>query len=83
MCSQVAEEGISVPDVDLIIMQTPAQSAISSIQRKGRTGRSSRGKVINIVTKDTSDMYIYYSTIRKEKNMKNTLDNINKQQTLK
>ena len=39
--TSVAEEGLDVPDVDLVLFYEPVPKGIRSIQRKGRTGRAS------------------------------------------
>ncbi|MFW6046020.1 MAG: helicase-related protein, partial [Natronomonas sp.] len=38
--TSVAEEGLDVPDVDLVVFYEPVPKGIRSIQRKGRTGRA-------------------------------------------
>ena len=71
--TQVSEEGISVPDVEFAIFYEPVASEIRSIQRRGRTGRTSQGKVIFLITKDTRDETYYFMSLRKEKKMKSML----------
>jgi len=43
--TSVAEEGLDVPEVDLVLFYEPVPTAIRSIQRKGRTGRQAKGRV--------------------------------------
>jgi Fanconi anemia group M protein len=43
------------------------------IQRRGRTGRKNKGKMIVLITKGTRDESYYYSSIHKEMKMKNQL----------
>ncbi len=43
------------------------------IQRRGRTGRKNKGKMIVLITKGTRDESYYYSSIYKERKMKNQL----------
>lgn len=69
VATAVAEEGIDVPDVDLVIFYTPVPSAIRSIQRSGRTARKKEGKLIVLITKDTRDEGIYWIGKRREKGM--------------
>ena len=42
VATSVAEEGLDIPSVDKVIFYEPIPSAIRSIQRRGRTGRSGR-----------------------------------------
>lgn len=48
----VAEEGLDIGEVDLIICYDTTSSPISSVQRRGRTGRKRSGNVQTLVTKD-------------------------------
>jgi Fanconi anemia group M protein len=71
--TSVAEEGIDVPSVDLVILYEPVPSEIRMIQRRGRTGRKTEGQMIVLITKGTRDESYYYSSVRKEKKMKSQL----------
>jgi Fanconi anemia group M protein len=71
--TSVAEEGIDIPSVDLVILYEPVPSEIRMIQRRGRTGRKSRGRMIILITKGTRDESYYYSSQYKERRMKNQL----------
>ncbi|MFA6089005.1 MAG: DEAD/DEAH box helicase [Candidatus Woesearchaeota archaeon] len=74
--SSVGEEGLDIPSVDLVIFYEPIPSAIRTIQRRGRTGRHSIGRIITLVAKDTIDVAYRWSAHRKEKNMFKALDSI-------
>jgi ERCC4-related helicase len=77
VATSIAEEGLDIPEVDLVIFYEPISSEIRYIQRKGRAGRKSSGSVIILATKDTIDMrHLYSSKMRVEK-MMNSLNNIN------
>lgn len=77
VATSIAEEGLDIPEVDLVIFYEPISSEIRYIQRRGRAGRKSSGSVIILATKDTIDMrHLYASKMRVEK-MTNSLDNIN------
>src|SRR3989344_3136238 len=76
VCTSVAEEGLDIPQVDLIIFYTPVPSAIKNIQRRGRTGRQESGKTIILVAKDTADQRYVYISQRKEKKMKSIIENM-------
>ena len=69
VATSVAEEGIDIPAVDVVIFYEPVPSEIRTIQRRGRTGRQEEGKVYILVTKDTVDMAYYFSAKKKERQM--------------
>lgn len=56
MATQVGEEGLDIGDVDLIISYDCLSSPVRMVQRFGRTGRSSTGKVIILITKGEEEM---------------------------
>ncbi len=64
------EEGLDVPEVDLVVFYEPVPSAIRSIQRRGRTGRHRPGRVVILMAKGgTRDEAYYWASRRKEKGM--------------
>jgi len=67
--TSVGEEGLDIPQVDLVIFYEPVPSAIRSIQRRGRTGRLDKGKVFVLVTKKTRDEGYRWSAFHKERRM--------------
>jgi ERCC4-related helicase len=71
--TSVAEEGIDIPAVDLVVLYEPVPSEIRMIQRRGRTGRKNMGRMFIMLTKGTRDESYYWSSIRKEKKMKKQL----------
>lgn len=73
--TSVAEEGIDIPAVDLVILYEPVPSEIRMIQRRGRTGRKNEGKMYILITKGTRDEAYYWSSINKERSMKKQLSN--------
>lgn len=75
LSTSVAEEGIDIPAVDLVVLYEPVPSEIRMIQRRGRTGRKSTGKMKVLITKGTLDEGYYWSSIHKEKKMKEQLGN--------
>lgn len=77
-CTSVAEEGLDIPKVDLVIFYEPIPSEIRSIQRRGRTGRSEAGKVIILMTKKTRDEGVYWASFHKERRMKSKIDKMKK-----
>ncbi len=73
--TSVAEEGIDIPSVDLVVLYEPVPSEIRMIQRRGRTGRTTSGRMIVLITKNTRDESFYYSSINRERKMKKQLAN--------
>ena len=71
--SSIGEEGLHVPDVDLVIFYEAVPSEIRSIQRKGRTGRTRPGRVIILLAEGTVDESYYFSSLRREKVMKDLI----------
>ncbi|NJE85722.1 DEAD/DEAH box helicase [Thermococcus sp. CX2] len=69
VATSVGEEGLDVPEVDLVVFYEPVPSAIRSIQRRGRTGRHRPGRVVILMAKGTRDEAYYWSSRRKEKGM--------------
>ena len=73
VATSVAEEGLDIPSTDMVLFYEPIPSEIRSIQRKGRTGRQQKGRVIVLVTKGTRDEAYYWSSKNKEKKMLNSM----------
>jgi Fanconi anemia group M protein len=73
VATSVAEEGLDIPQVDLVLFYEPTASEIQMVQRKGRTGRESSGEVKVLVGKGTRDNSYYYAALKKEDKMKNAL----------
>ncbi|MFY9409448.1 MAG: DEAD/DEAH box helicase [Methanosarcina flavescens] len=76
VATSVAEEGLDIPSTDLVLFYEPIPSEIRSIQRKGRTGRQHKGRVIVLVTKGTRDEAYYWSSKNKEKRMLNSIQGL-------
>jgi ERCC4-type nuclease len=71
--TSVAEEGLDVPEVDLVLFYEPVPTAIRSIQRKGRTGRQTSGKVVVLLANDTRDEAFFWISRRREQEMEDEL----------
>jgi ERCC4-related helicase len=78
--TSVGEEGLDIPQVDLVVFYEPIPSGIRTVQRRGRTGRLERGKVIILYAKGTRDEAYMWVAHRKEKNMFKIMDEIKKDQ---
>jgi ERCC4-related helicase len=70
VASSVAEEGLDVPDVDLVVFFESVPSEIRAIQRRGRTGRSSLGRVTVLLTRETRDVQYQAAEVRREQSMR-------------
>ncbi|WP_094227195.1 DEAD/DEAH box helicase [Methanolobus psychrotolerans] len=73
VATSVAEEGLDIPSTDLVLFYEPIPSEIRSIQRKGRTGRKHRGRVMVLVTKGTRDEGYYWSSLSRERKMQSNM----------
>jgi len=76
--SSVGEEGLDIPNVDIVIFYEPIPSAIRTIQRRGRTGRQEQGAVFVLVTKGTRDEAYRWVSFNKEKRMYTILEDLKK-----
>ncbi|HME18469.1 MAG TPA: helicase-related protein, partial [Nitrososphaerales archaeon] len=68
--SSIGEEGLHVPDVDLVVFYEAVPSEIRYIQRRGRTGRTREGRVLILLAEGTVDESYYYSSLFKENRMR-------------
>lgn len=83
VATSVGEEGLDIPKVDLVIFYEPIPSAIRHIQRRGRTGRQEKGRVIILMTKNTRDEGYRWSAHHKEKRMYRNLMTLKNKLSLK
>jgi len=75
--TNIGEEGLDIPEVDLVLFYEPIPSAIRYIQRKGRTGRQSKGRIVILIAKNTKDEASHWTAFNKEKKMYKLLKGIN------
>jgi len=73
VATSVGEEGLDIPATDLVVFYEPVPSEIRTIQRRGRTARKRKGKVVILITKNTRDEAYYWSSKSKEKKMHKNL----------
>ncbi len=73
VATSVAEEGLDIPEVDMVILFEPVPSEIRSIQRRGRTARKKSGEVVILMAEKTRDEGYYWASKKKEKQMKLTV----------
>jgi Fanconi anemia group M protein len=55
VASRVAEEGLDIPQVDLVVEYDILSSEMRTIQRRGRTGRTASGKVVSLLSEGTKE----------------------------
>jgi ERCC4-related helicase len=72
----IAEEGLDIPEVNIVVFYEPVPSAIRMIQRAGRTARLMKGKLIMLITKKTRDEAFFYVSRSREKKMKTAIESI-------
>jgi len=82
VATSIGEEGLDIPKVDLVVFYEPIPSAIRSIQRRGRTGRQEKGRVIILMAKGTRDEAYKWVAHHKEKKMYRNLTNLRKKLNL-
>ncbi len=83
IATSIGEEGLDIPKVDLVVFYEPIPSAIRQIQRRGRTGRLEKGKVIILVTRNTRDEAFRWVAHHKEKKMYRILKTLKSRLKLK
>ena len=74
--TSIGEEGLDIPKVDLVVFYEPVPSAIRTIQRRGRTARLEKGRLVILITQGTRDEAYHWTSIRKEKSMHHLLNKI-------
>ena len=79
VATSIAEEGLDIPEVDLVIFYEPIPSEIRHIQRRGRTGRKNIGSVLILAAKDTIDQRYLEVSRKKIQKMKSILSSIDTQ----
>ena len=68
--TSIAEAGLDVPQVDLVVFYEPVASDVRLIQRKGRTGRDAPGRVVILTTGRTADERYLRADMKRERRMK-------------
>ncbi len=73
VATQVGEEGLDIPECNLVVFYDCVPSIVPFIQRRGRTGRRTPGRVVLFVAKNTHDEFYYWSVVSKLKRMPSAL----------
>jgi ERCC4-related helicase/ERCC4-type nuclease len=69
VATAVGEEGLDLPETDAVILHEPVPSAIRFVQRRGRTGRHSPGRLLVLLMEGTRDEAYHWSALRRERKM--------------
>lgn len=83
VATSIGEEGLDIPSTDLVVFYEPVPSEIRTIQRRGRTGRRRAGRVIVLITRDTKDEAYYWSSRKKEMQMRRELESLKRKLRVK
>ena len=70
VCTSIGEEGLDIPSVDHVYFYEPIPSGIRYIQRRGRTGRRTSGRVTILAAEDTLDYTYLYASRRRTERMR-------------
>jgi len=73
VATSVAEEGLDIGECNLVVFYDCVPSAIRRIQRAGRTGRQSPGRLIVLITRDTRDERYHQASLYKQRAMQASL----------
>ena len=76
VATSIGEEGLDLPEVDLVIFYEPIPSAIRKIQRQGRTARLKPGRLVILIARNTRDESYYWAAYHKEKKMHAVLEDM-------
>ncbi len=77
VATQVGEEGLDIPECNLVVFYDCVPSIVPYIQRRGRTGRHAPGRVIILVARGTHDEYYHWSVISKLKRVSLVMKEVN------
>ena len=73
VATSVGEEGLDIPSANIAVFYEPVPSPLRAIQRRGRVGRASIGRVVMLITEGTRDEGYFWTAQNREKRMKTIL----------
>jgi ERCC4-related helicase len=73
VATNIGEEGLDISECNLVVFYDSVPSAIRRIQRAGRTGRRSPGRLVALMTRGTGDESYYRAGLRRQERMQATL----------
>lgn len=68
--TSVVEEGLSLPEIDVVVHYNQPMTEITRLQRGGRTGRFSEGSVYFLIMNIPYENALYYATLAKLNKMR-------------
>lgn len=68
--TSVVEEGLSLPEIDVVVHYNQPMTEIARLQRGGRTGRFSEGLVYFLIMNIPYENALYYATLTKLRKMR-------------
>jgi Fanconi anemia group M protein len=68
--TSVVEEGLSLPEIDVVVHYNQPMTEISRLQRGGRTGRFYEGLEVFLIMNISYENALYYATLSRLKKMK-------------
>ncbi len=74
--TSIGEEGLDIPQVELVVFYEPVPSEVRFIQRRGRTGRVKVGRCVILVADKTLDMVYLTGATARIKKMKTVMDRL-------
>ncbi|MEM0080050.1 MAG: helicase-related protein [Nitrososphaerota archaeon] len=77
VATSIGEEGLDIPQCDLVVFYEPVPSEVRLIQRRGRTGRAREGRCVILVADKTLDMVYLVKAGEKVKKMRKVMEKIN------
>lgn len=73
VATAVGEEGLDLPETDVVVLHEPVPSVIRLVQRRGRTGRRGEGRLFVLISEGTRDEAYYWSAARRERSLAGNL----------
>jgi ERCC4-related helicase len=80
VATSVAEEGLDIPNTDLVVLYEPVPDEIRAIQRRGRTGRARPGRALVLIAEGTRDEGMFRAALLKERRMHEMLERVESEQ---
>jgi len=80
--TRVGEEGLDIIECNLVIFYDSVSDAIRFIQRKGRTGRKKKGRVIALITEGTREEVMFWVGKKRMKKGIEEVENLPKNASL-
>jgi len=77
IATQIGEEGLDIAECNIVVFYDNVASAVRFVQRRGRTGRKSSGRMIILMVKGTSDEAYYWVVQRRLRAAKKYIQKLN------